>query len=93
MEFFSSNETLESPELLALGQALVGRLSDALGRHRAQDALRDANQALEIRVRERTSDLQRAVASLDASQIEEGTAFASIPHAISGLLRKWIAQG
>jgi putative two-component system response regulator len=70
VEFFSSNETPESPELLALGQALVGRLSDALGRHRAQEALRHANQALEIRVRERTSDLQRAVASLDASQIE-----------------------
>jgi response regulator RpfG family c-di-GMP phosphodiesterase len=56
--------------MLALGLSLVGRLSDVLGRHRAQEALRDANQALEIRVRERTSDLQRAVASLDASQIE-----------------------
>ena len=70
VEFFSRHETAEDPEMLALGQALVGRLADALGRHRAQEALGDANQALEIRVRERTSDLQRAVASLDASQIE-----------------------
>jgi len=56
--------------MLALGLALVGRLSDALARHRAQDALRDSNHALEIRVRERTTELQRAVADLDASQIE-----------------------
>jgi putative two-component system response regulator len=70
VEFFSRHETAEDPEMLALGLALVGRLSDALGRHRAQEALRDANQALEIRVRERTTALQRAVASLDASQIE-----------------------
>jgi putative two-component system response regulator len=70
VEFFSRHETAEDPEMLALGLALVGRLSDALARHRAQDALRDANQALEIRVRERTIALQRAVASLDASQIE-----------------------
>jgi len=70
VEFFSRHETAEDPQMLALGLALVGRLSDALGRHRAQDALRDANQALEIRVRERTTALQRAVASLDASQIE-----------------------
>ena len=39
-------------------------------RHRAQDALREANHVLEIRVGERTTELQRAVASLDASQIE-----------------------
>jgi putative two-component system response regulator len=70
VEFFSRHETAEDPGMLALGLALVGRLSDALARHRAQDALRDANQALEIRVRERTAELQRAVASLDASQIE-----------------------
>jgi PAS domain S-box-containing protein len=69
-EFFTRRETAENPELLALGLALVGRLSDALGRHRAQEALRDVNQALEFRVRERTADLQRAVADLDASQIE-----------------------
>jgi PAS domain S-box-containing protein len=70
VEFFSRHEMAEDPGMLALGLALVGRLSDALGRHRAQEALRDANQALEIRVRERTTALQRAVASLDASQIE-----------------------
>jgi PAS domain S-box-containing protein len=70
VEFFSRHETAEDPGMLALGLALVGRLSDALGRHRAQEALRDANQALEIRVRERTTELQRAVADLDASQIE-----------------------
>jgi putative two-component system response regulator len=69
-EFFSRHESAENPELLELGSALAGRLSDALGRHRAQEALRDANHALEIRVRERTTDLQRAVADLDASQIE-----------------------
>jgi PAS domain S-box-containing protein len=70
VEFFSRHETAEDPQMLALGLALVGRLSDALGRHRAQDALRDANHALEIRVRKRTAELQRAVASLDAAQIE-----------------------
>jgi PAS domain S-box-containing protein len=70
VEFFSRRETAKNPELLGLGLALTGRLSDALGRHRAQEALRDANQALEIRVRERTTDLNRAVADLDASQIE-----------------------
>jgi hypothetical protein len=63
VEFFSRHETAEDPEMLALGLALVGRLSDALGRHRAQDALRDANHVLEIRVRERTTELQRAVAA------------------------------
>jgi PAS domain S-box-containing protein len=70
VEFLSRHETAEDPQMLALGLALVGRLSDALGRHRAQEALCDANQALEIRVRERTTDLRRAVADLDASQIE-----------------------
>jgi response regulator RpfG family c-di-GMP phosphodiesterase len=69
-ESFSRHETAEDPEMRALGLTLAGRLSDALGRHRAQEAVRDANQALEIRVRERTTDLQRAVADLDASQIE-----------------------
>ena len=69
-EFFSRREAAENPEILSLGLALAGRLSDALGRHRAQEALRDVNQALEFRVRERTADLQRAVADLDASQIE-----------------------
>jgi PAS domain S-box-containing protein len=49
---------------------LVGRLADALGRHRAQKALRGANHALEIRVRDRTADLRRAVAELDAAQVE-----------------------
>ena len=70
VEFFSRHETTEDPQMLALGLALAGRLSDALGRHRAQDALHVANEALEIRVRERTTALQHAVASLDASQIE-----------------------
>ena len=70
VEFFSRHETAEDPGMLALGLALVGRLSDALGRHRAQDALSDANHVLEIRVGERTTELQRAVARLDASQIE-----------------------
>ena len=70
VEFFSRHETTEDPEMLALGLAAVGRLSDALGRHRAQDALSDANHDLEIRVSERTTELERAVARLDASQIE-----------------------
>jgi PAS domain S-box-containing protein len=70
VEFISRNDTLEDRAMLALGQALVGRLADAMGRHRAQEALREANQALEIRVRERTAALQRAVADLDALQIE-----------------------
>ena len=70
VEFFSRHETAEDPEMLALGLALVGRLSDTLGRHRAQDALSNANHVLEIRVSERTTELQRAVARLDASQTE-----------------------
>jgi putative two-component system response regulator len=70
VEFFSANETPENAEMLAMGEALVGRLADALGRHRAREGLRDANQALEIRVRERTIDLQHAVSELDAAQIE-----------------------
>jgi hypothetical protein len=70
VEFFTRHQTAEDPEMRALGLTLAGRLSDALARHRAQEAVRDANQALEIRVRERTTDLQRAVADLDGSQIE-----------------------
>lgn len=70
VEFFSANQTPEDPELLAMGEMLIGRLADTLARHRAQDALHDANQALEIRVRERTADLQRAMAELVAAQIE-----------------------
>jgi response regulator RpfG family c-di-GMP phosphodiesterase len=70
VEFFSRNETPLNAEMLAMGEALVGRLADAIARHRAEDALRDANHALEIRVRERTIDLRRVVAELDAAQIE-----------------------
>jgi PAS domain S-box-containing protein len=70
IEFFSHHETAENAAVGAMGDALAGRLADALGRHRAQEALRDANYALEIRVRERTTDLQRVVAELDAAQIE-----------------------
>jgi PAS domain S-box-containing protein len=70
VEFFSRNETTENAEMLAMGEALVARLADALGRHRAQKALSDANQALETRVRERTTELRLAVAKLDAAQIE-----------------------
>lgn len=70
IEFHSANVTPEDPELLAMGEMLVGRLADTLARHRAQEALRDANQVLEIRVRERTADLERAMGELDASQIE-----------------------
>jgi PAS domain S-box-containing protein len=70
VEFFTRNQTDENPDMRAMGEALAGRLADALGRRRAQEAVRDANEALEIRVRERTTDLQRAVAELDAAQIE-----------------------
>jgi response regulator RpfG family c-di-GMP phosphodiesterase len=70
VEFFSRNETAQDAAMLSMGEALVGRLADALGRHRAQEALRGANQALEIRVRDRTIDLQHAVAELDAAHIE-----------------------
>jgi PAS domain S-box-containing protein len=70
VEFFSANATPKDPELLAMGEMLVGRLADTLARHRAQEALHDANQALEIRVRERTADLQRAMAELVAAQVE-----------------------
>ncbi len=70
IEFLTRNESPSNPEMLAMGEALVGRLADALGRHRAQEALRGANHALEIRVRDRTADLRRAVAELDAAQAE-----------------------
>jgi putative two-component system response regulator len=70
VEFFSGNETPENADMLAMGVALVGRLADALARHRAQEALRGAKELLEIRVRERTIELQQAVAELDAAQIE-----------------------
>jgi PAS domain S-box-containing protein len=70
IEFFSYYDTPESPDVGAMGEALAGRLADALGRHRAQETLREANEALEIRVLERTADLRRVVAELDAAQIE-----------------------
>jgi PAS domain S-box-containing protein len=70
VEFFSANETPKDPELLAMGDMLVGRLADTLARHRAQEELHDANQALEIRVRERTTDLERAMGELVAAQVE-----------------------
>jgi PAS domain S-box-containing protein len=70
VEFFSANQTPKDSELLAMGDMLVGRLADTLARHRAQEELHDANQALEIRVRERTADLQRAMGELLAAQIE-----------------------
>jgi PAS domain S-box-containing protein len=70
VEFFSCNKTPRDPVIMAMGEALVGRLADTLGRHQAQEALRSANDALEIRVRARTSDLRQAIAELDAAQVE-----------------------
>lgn len=70
VEFLSGNLTPRDPEMLAMGEAIVARLADAMARHRAQQALRAANQALETRVLERTSELERVVAELDAAQIE-----------------------
>ena len=70
VEFLSANLTPLDPEMLAMGEAIVARLADGLARHRAQEALRAANQALELRVLERTSELERVVAELDAAQIE-----------------------
>jgi putative two-component system response regulator len=57
-------------ELLALSEALAARLADALQRHRAQEEVRGAKRALEVRVRERTRDLRHAVTELEAAQIE-----------------------
>jgi PAS domain S-box-containing protein len=70
VEFLSGNLTPRDPEMLAMGEAIVARLADALARGRAEDALRAANQALEVRVLERTSELERVVAELDDAQIE-----------------------
>ncbi|HTX07655.1 MAG TPA: HD domain-containing phosphohydrolase [Solirubrobacteraceae bacterium] len=70
VEFLSGNLTPRDPEMLAMGEAIVARLADALARRRAEQALRAANQALEARVLERTSELERVVAELDAAQIE-----------------------
>jgi response regulator RpfG family c-di-GMP phosphodiesterase len=70
IEFFSPNDAAESRDLTAVGAALAGRVGDALARHRAQEALRAANRTLERRVRERTCELERTIAGLDAAQIE-----------------------
>jgi PAS domain S-box-containing protein len=70
VEFLSGNLTPRDPEMLAMGEAIVARLADALARRRAEQALRTANQALEVRVLERTSELERVVAELDQAQIE-----------------------
>jgi PAS domain S-box-containing protein len=70
VEFLSGNLTPQDPDMLAMGEALVARLADVLARRRAAETLRAANQALEMRVRERTSELERVVAELDAAQIE-----------------------
>jgi PAS domain S-box-containing protein len=70
VELISCHQAVENADLLAWSAALTGRLADSLARHRAQEALRAANHALEIRVRERTTDLEHIVAELDAAQIE-----------------------
>ena len=70
VEFLSGNLTPENAAMLAMGEAIVARLADALARLRAQEAIREANQELELRVRERTAELERVVAELDAAQIE-----------------------
>jgi putative two-component system response regulator len=70
VEFFSANATAENAEMLAMGEAIVGRLADALARHRAQQALREMNLALEVRVRQRTNELEDVVAELHAAQSE-----------------------
>jgi PAS domain S-box-containing protein len=70
VEFLSGNLTPRDPDMLTMGEAIVARLADALARHRAQEALRAANQALEARVLERTSELEGVVAELEAAQIE-----------------------
>ncbi len=70
VEFLSGNLTPENAAMLAMGEAIVARLADALARLRAQEALREANLELELRVRERTAELERAVAELDGAQIE-----------------------
>ncbi len=67
VEFLSGNLTARDPDMLTMGEAIVARLADALARHRAQEALRAANQALEARVLERTSDLEGVVAERERS--------------------------
>jgi GAF domain-containing protein len=70
VEFFSSVLTIRSDGVLAIGEAADVRLADALERHHAQAALREASRALEHRVRERTGELQHALEELDAAQTE-----------------------
>jgi len=70
VELLSGNLTPRNADMLAMGEAIVARLSDVLARHRAQHALREINQALEVRLLERTTELERVVAELDGAQIE-----------------------
>jgi putative two-component system response regulator len=70
VEFFTRLQTPRSAALLAMGEAVLARLADALGRHHALAAVRAAREALEVRVRERTSELQHALQEVDAAQIE-----------------------
>jgi putative two-component system response regulator len=70
VEFFTCVENPRSAGLLAIGEAVLARLADALGRHHAQAAVREAREALEVRVLERTRELRDALHEVDAAQIE-----------------------
>jgi response regulator RpfG family c-di-GMP phosphodiesterase len=70
IEFFAAAQTRRNSGLLAIGEGAVARLAGALQRYRAQQAVREAAEVLEIRVRERTSELRCARKELDAAQAE-----------------------
>jgi PAS domain S-box-containing protein len=70
VEFFGCQSWPLSRRVLVMAETTIARLADALARHRAQAAVREARQALEVRVRDRTRELRHALAELEAAQIE-----------------------
>jgi two-component system CheB/CheR fusion protein len=55
---------LFSPQTIALWERLAGYLAVALAKARAEEALREAKEQLELRVQERTAELTEAMAAL-----------------------------
>jgi response regulator RpfG family c-di-GMP phosphodiesterase len=70
VEFFGTIRWHRSRRVLAMAETTLARLADALERHHAQAAVHEARQALEVRVRNRTGELRRALRELEAAQTE-----------------------
>ena len=70
IEFCSCLQWNDSDTLPHAGQAVLDRLVYSIGWQRAQEAVRAGRDALEVRVRDRTDELQQALRELDAAQRE-----------------------